>query len=337
MKPEYTPADDLQLITLMISKLLKADHGVETPPVQADYRLVDTKLHANQWQELRVGIRIDRGVTVDVDHIWWGEEGNDLTTLTNVASQMADAISRIHAQRSAITEILADVRAAVRKEVAKGRRQGIPYRLVSVKPVLSAADLGEVCIKVVVETLGDNLRPQLSQFDPLDGGDIKEVFEVFEAWRDEQSSRARLARALDEVGANGQIDAVIVNAMMAAGHDMAKVLTKLATEPDQIVDIVGGPEEERSFQLYWKEGQVFGWLNLTDGGSWNEGRLFFPNSQIALKGVEGKRVSDVLSNPVFGNNVRVMSASGDKGKSAALSCTPDMLNFHAETGRLWAA
>jgi len=128
-----------------------------------------------------------------------------------------------------------------------------------------------------------------------------------------------------------------VNALVAAGHDMAGVLSKLAAEADQIVDIGGGPQAEGSFQLYWKEGQVFGWLKLADGGSWNEGRLYFQNSPIVLKGVEGKRVSDVLSNPVFGDNVRVTSASGDKGKIGTLSCTPDMLNFHAETGRLWAA
>lgn len=333
MKAEYNSADDLQLVALMISKLLKADHGIDTPPVPADYRLVDKKQHASQSQELRVGIRIDRAVTVDVDHIWWGEEATDLTTLTDVATQMADTISRIHGQRNTIIEMLADVKAAARKEVAKGRRQGIPYRLLSVTPVPSADD-GDVCMLVMVETLGENLRPQHSQIDSLDGAGVTEVFD---AWKDEQSSRARLARAFDEVGATGQIDAVVVNALMAAGHDMAGVLAKVATEPDRIVDIGGGPEEKRSFQLYWKEGQIFGWLNLSDGGSWNEGRLFFQNSPIALKGVEGKRVSEVLSNPVFGDNVRVMSASGDKGKSAALNCTPDMLNFHAETGRLWAA
>ncbi len=333
MKAEYSPADDLQLVALMISKLLKADHGIDTPPAPADYRLVNKKQHANQSQELKVGIRIDRAVTVDVDHIWWGEEGADLTTLIDVATQMADAISRIHGQRNTIIEMLVDVKAAARKEVAKGRRQGIPYRLLSVTPVPSADD-GDVCMVVMVETLGENLRPQHSQIDSLDGGDVTEVFD---AWKDEQSSRARLARALDEVGATGQIDAVIVNALVAAGHDMVGVLAKLATEADQIVDIGGGPGEERSFQLYWKEGQVFGWLNLADGGSWNEGRLYFQNSPIALKGVEGKRVSDILSNPVFGENVWVTSAAGDKGKIGALSCTPDMLNFHAETGRLWAA
>lgn len=334
MKAEYNPADDLQLVALMTSKLLKADHGIDTPPVPADYRLFDKKQHANQSQELRVGIRIDRAVTVDVDHIWWGEEATDLTTLTDIAFQMADTISRMHAQRITIIEMLADVKAAARREVAKGRRQGIPYRLVSVTPVPSASDHGEVCTEVLVETLGENLRFQLSRIEALNGGDVTEVFE---AWKDEQSSRARLAGALEEVGATGQIDAVIVNALVAAGHDMAEVLARLATEEDRIVDIGGGPAEERSFQLYWKEGQVFGWLNLADGGSWNEGRLYFRNSPIALKGVEGKRVSDVLANPVFGNNVRVTSASGDKGKIGTLSCTPDMLNFHAETGRLWAA
>ncbi|MES3150941.1 hypothetical protein [Sphingomonas faeni] len=333
MKAKYNPADDLQLVALMISKLLKTDHGMDTAPVPADYRLVDTKSHANVGQELRVGIRIDRAVTVDVDHIWWGEDATDLTTLTNIAFQMADTIGRMHAQRITIIEMLADVNAAARKEVAKGRRRGIPYRLASVTPTPSGSDHGEVCMEVLVETLGENLRPQLSRFEAHNGVDATEVFE---AWNDEQSSRARLAGALDEVGATGQIDAVIVNALLAAGHDMIGVLSKLAIEADRIVDIGGGPQEEGSFQLYWKEGQVFGWLKLADGGSWNEGRLYFQNSPIVLKGVEGKRVSDVLSNPVFGDNVRVTSASGDKGKIGTLSCTPDMLNFDAETGRLWA-
>jgi hypothetical protein len=333
MKNQQNVGEDLQLVILMIAKLLKSDHGIDGPLTRNDFSLIDSRRYPHGGQELRVRVKIDRGVSVDVDHFWRGEGASDLRTLTATATEVARAIGDIHSRRVSITEMLEEVRAAARKEVSKARRRGLPYRLISAT-LVQLDDDGKIFVQLWIQNLGVNLRHHQSSVRATRQEDVRQALAE---WEEVQISRARVRDAMGAAGASGQIDGVVVNALREAGHDMADVLEQLAIEDDWIVDIGKGEENKKTFCLYWKDGQVFSSLAVDDGSSWTEGRLHFQKTPVALTGAKGKRVRDILSNPIFGDGIKVISTFGEKGGQGALFCTQEMLNFDIDTGRLWAA
>ena len=164
--------------------------------------------------------------------------------------------------------------------------------------------------------------------------DSEDIAPILEQWREEQEHLSNVRWNLDHVGATGRIDSVVVNALREAGHDVPAVLESLSMSDDWIVD-VGTPHDTEPFRLFWKGGTVFASLMLGDGVQWANGWLTFQKSP-SLTNAKGKLVREVIPNPIFGDDVRIASVSGDKGGPGSLRCTQDFLHFNWDTGRVWA-
>ena len=334
MKSKSIANSDVQLVAAMVAKILRDDHQLEAPAVE-DYGVVVDNVRINGSSDIRVGIKLDRGLAIDVQQHWWGDNDRDIAALVDAATEIAEEIAALRDMREDIIAMTTEVRSAATREIAKARRRGLPYRLVSTTPCAIYAKPSEgVTVNVVVELLSESLKPGRAMFDADCAADVDEVF-----GDDREVQEKRLARrtALDAVGATGRIDSVVVNAIREAGHDVAEVLKLLATTNDRVVDVGDRAGDKKVFLLHWNSGDVNARITLGDGVSWKEDTLYFQCTPIPLGRAKGRRLRDVVDNPIFGDNIRICSTFGKKGGYGSLWCTPDLLHFDADSGRLWAA
>jgi hypothetical protein len=300
----------------------------------------------NKSTDIRVPVRLGRGISIGVKQHWWVEAKRDLADLAETATEFAANIATAHEMRDEIVEMTREVRAAVSREIAKATRRGLPYRLLSADPAAAYDDLRSgAIVEVVFERLSEHLRPGKATFS---AGCAEDVAQAFAHDREPQEFRVMCRADLNAAGATGRIDSVVVNAMRDAGHDVAEVLKELATNDDRTLVVGTRPNAGPSFlsdpceshgnrfRLHWNDGDVFGQVTLAGGVSWHEGWLNFQDAPVSLAKVEGRRVRDIVDNPIFGE-IRVVSGSGKKGGTVSLYCTSELLNFDGESGRLWAA
>ena len=335
MKSKLIMNSDVQLVAAMVAKILRDDHQLEEAPAPEDYNVVVDNVRINGSNDIRVAIKLDRGLAIDLKQHWWGDHDRDIATLVDAATAIAEEIAALRDMRQDIIAMTTEVRSAATREIAKARRRGLPYRLVSTTPCAIYVKPSEgVTVTVVVELLSESLKPERAMFDADGAADVVQVFAD-----DREVQEKRLARrtALDAVGANGRIDSVVVNAMREAGHDVAEVLKLLATTDDRVVDVGDRAGDKKVFLLHWNSGDVHARLTLDDGTSWKEDTLYFKCTPIELDAAKGRRLRDVMDNPIFGYNIRIQSTFGKKGGYGSLWCAPDLLYFNADTGKLWAA
>jgi hypothetical protein len=334
VKPKVTAISDLQVVAAMVTKVLRDQHGIDEAPAPGDYRVAEGDTRLNGSTDILVGIKLARGLAIDVGQLWWTESDRTVEALVEAATEIAEDIALVHNQHQEIIEMATEVRAAITREIAKAKRRGLPYSLVSATPNAVYDRVGEgIIIDFVFQQLSESLRPEQAKFRAACAAD---VVAAFDGCREVQEQRLSRRAQLIAAGATGRIDSVVVNAMQDAGHNMAEVLKLLVTADDGIVDIGEGDGDMRLFRLHWNNGDVYAHITLGDGASWHEGRLTFQKAPVSPDNAKGRRVRDIVDNPIFGD-VRVRSGSGKKGKSMALFCTQDLLHFDADTGRLWAA
>jgi len=333
-RKEVTAISDIQVVAAMVAKVLRHEHDIDEGPAPEDYRVAQQDVRFNGSTDILVGIKIDRTLSIDIRHHWWGEHDHRLDTLVAAAGEIAEDIALVHDRRQDIIDMATEVRAAVTREIAKAKRRGLPYRLVSVtpNPVYDRVEEG-IIIDVVFQRLSESLRPESASFGAECAADVATAFE---GCREVQEQRLSRRADLIAAGATGRIDSVVVNAMQEAGHNMAEVLKLLVTTDDCIVDVGERDDDMRMFRLHWNDGDVYAQITLGDGASWHEGRLTFQNAPVSPENARGRRVRDIVDNAILGD-VRVRSGSGEEGKFVALFCTRDLLHFDADTGRLWAA
>lgn len=345
MQPKITVNTDVQLLAMMVAKLLHDQGHSDDAPSYGEYEVLTERIRLNNSTDIRVPVRLGRGLSLSVKQHWWVKPEHDLAEIAEAATEIADNIVAVHELRADIIVMTKEVRSAVTREIAKAMRRGLKYRLISALPYIIERDVNDgFAVDVIFERLSEALRPELASF----GAECAdEVVEAFECNREEQESRMVRRLNLEAAGATGRIDSVVVNAMRDAGHDIADVLKLLVTKNDKIVKVAergneasahSGEREDdgKTFRLHWNTGDVCAQIRLDNGVTWHEGRLTFQNAPISSAQAKGQRVSDILANPIFGD-VRVSSGSVKKGGAGSLYCTQDFLNFDAETGRLWAA
>jgi hypothetical protein len=346
MKINVNTNTDVHLVTMMVAKVLKDEHQIDEAPSFADYEVMEADVRPNRSTDIRVAIPLGRGISIDVKQHWWGDGNRDLSELAETAIGIAENFASVHEMKEDILAMTKEVRTAASREIAKANRRGLEYRLVSVVPGADNSNVSEgVVVDVTFERLSENLRPKLASFAADCAADVAGAFKA-----DREAQEQRVARRLhlNDAGATGRIDSVVVNAMREAGHNVAEVLKLLATAVDQIVDVGDHDEEVRQFhsgkrdegkkwfRLYLNDGDVYARIEFGDGISWQEGKLSFQKAPLSLTKAKGRPVRDIVNNSNFGD-IRVQSGSGKKGEYVVLYCTEDLLYFDADTGRLWPA
>lgn len=334
MKLKATIKPDVQLLAMMVAKVLRTEHHIDTVPTPGDYKVLEADTRFNGSTDIQVAIALERGLTFSVKQHWWGDDDRDIQAILDAATEMAENIASVHELRREIIDMTFDVRAAATREIVKAKRRGLPYRLISTMPYSIRDSVRDgIAVTVMFQSLSEAVRLEHARFDADCAAD---VVKAFEGCHEEQQQRNTRRAQLDAAGATGRIDSVVVNAMQEAGHDLAEVLQLLADSDDWIVDIGERGDEKRMFRLHWDKGDVYAPITIGDGVSWHKGQLTFQKAPGGLTRAAGRRVRDIVDNPILGD-IRVTSGSGKEGESCSLRCTQDLLHFDADTGRLWAA
>lgn len=325
---------DIKLLAMMVAKILRDEHGIDTAPKASEYRL-DGKVRFNASTDMLLNLAIDKRTQMTIRQHWWTEE-RDLEQLTTAASELAENIAEVHSLRGEIAETTAEVRAAAIREFAKARRRGLPYRLLWAQPETQYDRVGDgYSISVGLQIYSKAAKLETSSFY---ASSREEVIEAIASLEEDQTHLSNVRWNLNSAGATGSIDSVVVNALREAGHDVADALRQLSETEDWLVDLgKRGDPDDKFFCLYWKAGVVYASLTRGNGAHWREGHLTFRESPISFARKDGKLLRDVVSDKVFGDSIRIHRASGKKGGYASAWCSQDLLHFDAATGELWAA
>lgn len=326
--------DDLHLFALLVAKRLRHEHQLESAPAPGDYRIADSKVFSQIGKEVQVEVDLGRGLKVMVYDAWWQEDEAGLDFLIRCANGTADKISETVGQAEGTRQMIAEVRGAARKEVAKARRRGLAYTMMSVSlPPLQAGGHDQTVARVQHLALGRSL--QLEPF-AFHAECAEDVVSAFARLADEQSRRSASRAWLDHKGATGTIDSVVVAALAAAGLDLPHVLTTMRDADEWIVDFDGGDGERLT--LFWEEGAVRARIKLGEEVMWHKGKLCFGKSARSLKRLpSGSPVSRLFEHPFLEERIRIDGSYETEGEHLSVYCKGEMLNFDADSGRLWTA
>jgi hypothetical protein len=331
--------DDIRLIAQLVAKRLRDEHCEDYAPTRDDYRLVNSVNFVRAGAELHVAVDLGRGLRANVFDVWWKDGDHDLDTLLRHSEDLADTVAEMRRQASDVHVMLSEVRRVAKREIAKANRRGLPYSLVSADLLpVQAGTHEEAVVRVEHNALGCSLKSERLAFDAACAEDVTASFAGF---AEEQTRRAARRAELDRVGATGTIDAVLVAALEAACFDVPQVLAALRDSEDWIVD-VGSPDgknpDDRGFRLHWNDGAVRSRVMLAEGIHWSEGKLHLERSPRAMDRVAaGTPLREVFNHPLIDERVSVLLGRGAKGGQATVYCREAMLNFNADSGRLWAA
>lgn len=323
-------SDDIQLLSLMVTKKLKGDYG-DPLPVSIEYELGDDPQRWEDRRQLNVMLTMTRGLTLRHQTVWWSDGSRDMEFIESAAEELDERISRFIDTQDDIRAMIAEVRAATKREIAKANRRGLAYRFVDIDLVASEHNYpSRVCPRISIERLSHSLRPEIASFEADCAYEVKYYFEMN---REEQEKRVASRARLAEKGATGKIDAVVANALKSAGFDLPEVIDRLRQSDSWIVDII---TEDQHFPLYWKNGAVYAHIRLEDGVSWNEGRLTFREAPKALtKRLVGRDLASVFQHPLLPDGLAIQYADGSKGGYGVLSCTPSFFHFDLASGHIW--
>ena len=322
---------DLHLVALLTAKILKDEYSIDDAPALSDFVIVPDGARYPDRPELRLNVDLGRKVSFRIDHMWSGDGDRDVADLVETAEHLAEHAARAIGDASEIRGMLSEVRHAVKREMAKASKRGLPYRLVSVELLPMAVHFSDgAVVGVEVEVLGRSLQLHRFAFEALSAEDVTAEFEGL---REEQEERAGKRSTLDRMGATGLIDAVLLASMRHAGVDVRTVLSHLKEE-EWIVDAPDA--DDRTVTLHWDEGIVYGHVALEDGIKWHQGRIHFDKPAFAGADVKGRPLSVVLKHPFVDGDLLVRSGSGAEGKSATLHCETPLLRFNSDSGEIWA-
>lgn len=161
----------------------------------------------------------------------------------------------------------------VRHEIAKGRRKGIPYRLISAE--LGRIDAGNTELPyadIRIERLSASLVPEAIS---LKVDSVEEALEFFAGMKDSQGARRLRQTVLEAAGADGEIDTVALRAMQLRGCDIPDVLTRLPYAEGGILDVKFQDGSDRGVVLFWRDGIVHANFRLEEQVHWRNGTVSF--------------------------------------------------------------
>lgn len=326
---------DLQLLAALVAKRLRQDYGVDAVPAACDYRLADSKTFFQAGKEVQVDVHLGRGLKVVVYDVWWHtDKPAELDSLLRNSSDIADKVAETMQDADAIRAMVSEVSAAAKREIAKARRRGLPYLLTSITlPPLEAGRHDQTVVRVEHLAYGRSL--QLEPFE-FCAESAEDVMHAFAGIAEEQARNKDNRDWLDHIGATGRIDSVVVAALGEAGLDLPEVLVALRDAKEWIVglDAPGG----KRFTLHWDEGAVRGQIQLGDGVSWHQGRLSLGRAARTLKKLPKESpLNQLFQHPFLEDRIRIWGDYKTKGEHLLIHCSEAMLNFDADSGRLWAA
>jgi hypothetical protein len=309
-------SDDIKIMSLLVSKDLKeAGSSVKAPSLH-DYRIIPGERYMNM-PDLTVSVVLSNGLHASVVATWGKDEDRSAVSLAEISEKISEAIRDLECEAEELAEMRTEVLASAKREVAKGRRQGLRYRLISVGPeTRDVYHNGFLGIEVRYEALDEALRTSLRCMVVQRG---EEVVDAFKLIRDDQSRRAQSLAAYAAGGGIGGIEAVVMAALEDAGVARADVLDQLRSMDGHIIDVVS-PGGKR-FVLYWEDGIVTAKIRLADGVTWNCGTLSFESAPCIMDArLDGKPITDVYSHPFLGRDATIAYATGLKGGGATIRC-----------------
>lgn len=325
---------DLRLLRLLIERNLEDRSSGAALTRKSTLAVVPCRYNPDgQMVELR--FEAHRGVQACVTERWWHDPNRDLDMLCRSAEQFVESIESVWDARDEIRDWIGEMRDAVRREIAKGRRRGIPYRLVS-------SGLGEIeagCVEFPyaafeVERLGASLVPETITLK-LDAAE--EVAEVFAGMRDAQEARRLRRLVLNAAGADGEIDIVALRAMQLSGCDVPAILAALPDAPGGILDVDLPNVDDRRIVLFWRDGSVHANFRLADKVHWRDGSVGFDDLPNWFpEEPKGHMLSDFIKHQALPEGLRISGGYRSK-KTATARVTVPFARFNSSTGEILAA
>lgn len=320
---EKTTTEDLQLLSQLVSRLLRNSiYGAKAPSAK-NYVVTPEADHPMGRGWLRVAAEIRQGMKVQLEHVWWPVEDEDLDTLVEKADSIAEALERLSQEADMLEDMLEEVRSVAKREVSKARRRGLPYRLISVDlPVIDATSADGLFAVVEIEALQPSLRLGMMKFQVETG---EELVACLADARTKQEARAERLTEFQKAGATGAIDIVVLNALKDAGLNERAIIEHIRESDDRIVDFPIAGERQ---PLYWEDGILFARLELGEGAHWNAGTLTLSKSPVGASAKTGFPLADIFPHPYLTPEITVAWVTGKKGASARINCQSEFSLFH---------
>lgn len=333
MAKKTTESDhDLQLLAALVARHLRREHESAPPPPAWAYRLEPSGQWVPGRMDVVLPVPVGRETAVRLVGSWHSDEFRDIEDLTGTAEQFAERISGLHASAGTNRSMLSQVRATVRREMAKANRRGLSYRLVDLAPGDIEVDDPSLDfhVRITLEMIGGTPQPEIMGFDACCAEDVTEIFAGL---LEGQTSLARTWARMADAGATGAIDALVLADLTEAGVEIPVLLKQLHASPEWAIDIVTPAGEEKV--LYWKDGIVEGHVTIGEG-SWNQGTVNLRNAPAALAGpVVGRPLAEVLPHHLLDDSIRIRRSHGRPGGTATLWCERRLSTFNAHTGQIW--
>ncbi len=325
---------DLQLLRLLIERDLMDRFSEEA--LGRGTTLAASAAPSNpDRQVVELSFRLQRGLQARVSTSWWNDSDRDVESLCESAGEFAESVERLWTTREDIGNWMGEMRAALRREVARGRRRGIPYRVVSV----GIGDIGAGSLEfpnaaVSLERLSPSLVPETIT---LNFDNEEEVAEAFAGMREAQEARMLRRFVLQAAGADGEIDLVALRAMQSRGCDVPAVLASLPNAPGGILDVGFPHGDDRDMVLFWQDGVVRANFRLADKVHWRDGRVVFDelSKHFPVK-PHGQLLSEFIQHDAIPEGLRIRGGyQTEKGGTAYV--TVPTARFNSRTGEVLAA
>ncbi|MGN8000850.1 hypothetical protein [Sphingomonas sp. 22176] len=324
--------DDLELLAATVTKRLRSEHGIETPPDFYDYSVALSDRQSGPREDVLVRIEIDSGVSVTIKVCGWQGEGGDLDDLLTTAKEISDGVASVLRDASDLVDMYAEVEAAARREVAKYGDLGLKAEVVTLEFAAFEGSLNASPINLEITALGANLQKTSFLFEVESA---EEVAEIFSGMLDEQAARSARLTDLQAMEATGTIDAVLLAALVDAGFDLAALLSNLSKAEQPINDVTA--PDGQAFCLRWENGTLLGEVLLEEGVQWHAGKLSFDRAPSGLTAAGASSLNVFYNHRFLDDRLIVKAVKEGRDGSGYALCDPLLTAFNADTGRLWLA
>lgn len=291
--------DELALLADLISR----EANDRNPALAAALRriaIIEEGIYGKYHPDIRLTISLASGLEAAVEASWWTCKAS-FAELTASVEEIVGAAERTFNDRDEALKMLREVRSTLSREISKGRRRKLPYRLLDVTLMPSRAGLQEKPAATIgIEVIGSLLLPQRLSFD---AECAEHVIEVFQSIKEKQVTRLAMRGSLLEMGADVMIDPVTLAALEDAGIAPATAVAVLQAEECAIVDV---DVKHGSMVLYVRDGVVTGNVPLGEDMRWRDGRICMPQSLgISPASVRGEPLSSFLTHSYFDRDAQI--------------------------------
>jgi hypothetical protein len=315
--------DELVGLAASVAAQLRHDHGIDSAPDAAQYKLEDAS--ADGKARLLVDVDLGKGLVIPLEATPAGSAsaGSDGEPL---ATRLSKYIAHLHEGEA---EISATWR-MIGRRIAKVDATGMRCKLISSTPIRLRVDRWErMFIEFYFEAIDDSLRLETKYFMLSDRKWAKYYFDNMDR---SQAKKAACRAVLARYGADASIEAVLLNALRRAGIEDADLLHTLRGSRDRNISIIGA--DDTKFEVYWEDGVLHGEVLLGADVSWRKDSLFMKAAPRSFgKKDIGRRLVDIYGHELLEEGSFVRHAFGKKGRSVQLICNAFMHAVNLEEER----